>query len=374
MKKLFCCLSIALAMFAGRFSTDAQGTQFFRITGPAPTAITGVLPNGAIIWTNGMLFTNYMVQTATTPNSTNWVDYIQLPIIDTINTNQLISFSVPAGMVFIPGGEFKMGDSLDGELDAVPTNVYVSEMYMDSNLVSTAEWVSVYTWAMGNGYNFEAGLGWAPNQPIYAINWYDAVKWCNARSQQAGLTPVYYTDPAYTQLYTNENIDAIYPNWSANGYRLPTEAEWEKAARGGLIGLRFPWGNSISESQANYDSNPSISPHDLGPAGYNTNFDSGSKPYTSPVGFFPPNNYGLFDMAGNMYEWCWDWYGTPYGQLEPIDPTGPSSGTSRVIRGGNWGNPAKEERCASRESLTPSTSTGEEAGFRCVISAPQLYN
>ena len=131
--------------------------------------------------------------------------------------------------------------------DAIPTNVYVSAFYMDTNLVSYSQWQSVYSYATSHGYGFDdAGSGKAANHPVQTVDWYDVVKWSNARSQQAGLTPVYYTDAGLTQVYTNGNVDAVYANWAASGYRLPTEAEWEKAARGGLSGQRFPWGNTIS--------------------------------------------------------------------------------------------------------------------------------
>jgi formylglycine-generating enzyme required for sulfatase activity len=198
------------------------------------------------------------------------------------------------------------------------------------------------------------------------VDWYDVVKWSNARSRLAGLTPVYYTDAGLTQVYTNGETTNVFANWTANGYRLPTEAEWEKAARGGLIGQRFPWGNTISESQANYDGKPTVFAFDLGPAGYNTIGQIGGIPYTTPVGTFAANGYGLYDMAGNVQEWCWDWYGTPYAG--GTDPRGPASnpGNMRVIRGGLWSLFATVCRCANRSSVSPSEAD-TSTGFRCVM-------
>ena len=272
----------------------------------------------------------------------------------------------PAGMFLIPAGSFTMGDTLDGETDAPPTTIGVSAFYMDTNLVTYSQWQSVYNYAINNGYSFDdIGNGKAANHPVQTVNWYDAVKWCNARSQQAGLTPVYYTDASFTMTYTSGDTDTLYPNWSANGYRLPTEAEWEKAARGGLSGQRFPWGDTISDSQANYYGSTNYS-YDLGPIiGPNTNFVSGGLPFTSPVGYFPPNGYGLNDMAGNVWEWCWDWYGTPYGQPAANNPTGPASGTRRVVRGGSWLNYANAAGCASRSNYNPANAQNFD-GFRCV--------
>src|SRR5207302_50350 len=113
-----------------------------------------------------------------------------------------------------------------------------------------------HAWGLVNGYtNQSAGAGKNANHPVQQISWFDAVQWCNARSRKQGLTACYYTDAGLTALYKT-NQSAPYVNWGANGYRLPTEAEWEKAARGGVVGStnRFPWASppTITHSRANY--------------------------------------------------------------------------------------------------------------------------
>jgi formylglycine-generating enzyme required for sulfatase activity len=363
-------LLITVALLADIHQAVAQGSRFFRISGPAATKIMVLRTDGSLVWSNALAGTNYTVQTvAALPGGTNWVDYVQLPISQSVNTNQIVSFNAPAGMAFIPAGSFTMGDTLSGYDAPPPTNVYVSAFYMDKNLVSYHQWQAVCAYAESCGYFFYGGLGKATNQPVHTVSWYDCVKWCNARSQKEGLTPVYYTDIALTQVYAGfDYSDTVYPNWDANGYRLPTDAEWEKAARGGLVGQRYPWGNTISETQANYYGSTNDFAYDLGPDGYNVIGSVGeTSPATSPVGSFAPNNYGLYDMAGNLDQWCWDLYDDPYSG--GIDPHGPASSNynSRVLRGGDWLNSAFYARCASRRGDASPNEFYSTYGFRCVM-------
>ena len=322
--------------------------------------------NGGLQSIDGFGASNWMAATDTLTAA--YGSYTAVSVSNSMSARYFRLTLVPPtsdGMVFVPAGSFTMGDTLDGELDAIPAKIYVSAFYMDTNLVSYSQWQNVYAYATSQGYSFNhVGAGKAANHPVLSIDWFDAVKWCNARSQQGGLTPVYYTDAGLTQIYMNDEV-APFVNWKANGYRLPTEAEWEKAARGGLAGQRFPWGNTISENQANYKGDTNDYNYDLGPNGYNASFTNGVFPYTSPVGYFAANGYGLYDMAGNVEEWCWDWWGKPYGQPTTTDPIGPASGGLRIMRGGYWYVTADYSRCAYRYDYIPGSGF-EYFGFRCV--------
>jgi formylglycine-generating enzyme required for sulfatase activity len=279
----------------------------------------------------------------------------------------------PTGMALIPAGEFTMGSTFREDLtDDLPLHtVYVSAFYMDKYEVTKALWGSVYVWALVHGYGFDhAGSGKASNHPVQTVNWYDVVKWCNARSEKEGRIPAYYTSASLTTVYRTGLVDVqnAWVKWNA-GYRLPTEAEWEKAARGGLSGKRFPWGNTISHSQANYCSNGSS--YDVSPTGgYHPNYNDGVYPYTSPVGAFSPNGYGLYDMAGNVWEWCWDWRGS-YSNGSQTDPRGPTSGSYRVNRGGSWNLDARYCRVAYHYGIWPDYEY-DFVGVRSALPSGQL--
>lgn len=280
--------------------------------------------------------------------------------------------SVVDGMVLIPAGDFVMGDTFgEGDDDELPlhTNT-ISAFYMDIYEVSKANWDEVYNWATNSGYAFDnAGSGKATNHPVHTVNWYDCLKWANAKSQRDGFTPC-YTNASGT-VYSN-GIFSGGCNWSADGYRLPTEAEWEKAARGGVAGTRFPWSpvKTIQHARANYFSSPSTYSYDTSAmGGYHPSYNTGGQPYTSPVGSFAPNGYGLYDMAGNLLEWCWDRYDSGYYAMSPgTDPRGPASGSSRVERDSFWGGYGRYCRVASREYDSPDVES-MSLGFRLVRAA-----
>ena len=240
----------------------------------------------------------------------------------------------PPGFVRITGGSFIMGSPANEagrSDDEIQHQVTLSSYYMGNYPVTQKE----YEEMMGTNPSFFKG----PNLPVEQISWYDAIEYCNRRSQKENLSP------AYTIGGSGNNRTVTW-NRSADGYRLPTEAEWEYACRAGTT-TRYNTGDYISNETGWYDNN--------------------SVNRINPVGQKPPNLWGLYDMHGNVHEWCWDWYGI-YGTSADPDPQGRSSGTRRVVRGGSWSDNEHCLRSAFRSYGTPSVKYSI-IGFRLVRNA-----
>lgn len=243
---------------------------------------------------------------------------------------------VPEGMVYVEGGTFQMGSN-SGESDEKPVHsVTVSSFYIGKYEVTQKQWTEV----MGSNPSHFQG----DNLPVEDISWYQAVEFCNKLSQKEGLTPAYTIN--------GRNVTC---NWNANGYRLPTEAEWEYAARGGNKAKKRFFGG--------YKNNYSGSNNIDEVAWYSSN--SGSK--TQAVGTKKANELGIYDMSGNVWEWCWDWYGS-YSSGAKTNPRGSSSGSRRVLRGGSWLYYAKYCRSAYRRNSSPDDSNLNR-GFRLLRSS-----
>lgn len=253
-----------------------------------------------------------------------------------------------AEMALIPAGKFQMGDNFnEGGNDERPVHtVYLDTFYMDKYEVTNKQY-AIFLNDYGKNVD-EAGHKLLDLDNSYCL----IEKVGDAYKPKAGYEdhPVIYVSwygaAAYAQFY---------------GKRLPTEAEWEKAARGGLVGKRYPWGDDISHDRANYPSTGGR--------------DEWSR--TSPVGSFPPNGYGIYDVAGNVWEWCADEYDSEYYSRSPeINPTGPgdvvifkdnhftSVKSPRVLRGGAWTINPYYLRCAVRNNSEPERMYGF-VGFRC---------
>ena len=244
------------------------------------------------------------------------------------------------GFVRITGGTFIMGSPMNEPRrfsNELQREVTLSPFYMGIHEVTQA----LYEEVMGTNPSHFRG----PDLPVEQVSWFDAIAFANRLSERRGLIPVYTT--------SGQNV-----TWdrSANGYRLPTEAEWEFAARAGTTTI-FYTGNNITVSQANYD----------GTRPFNNNAAGTFRQRTMPVGSFEPNTFGLYDMHGNVGEWCWDW-NVAYPREAQTDPAGAASGFHRVFRGGSWNHAGDFLRSARRGGDVPSTR-GSYIGIRLVRNA-----
>ncbi|HWB02798.1 MAG TPA: SUMF1/EgtB/PvdO family nonheme iron enzyme [Verrucomicrobiales bacterium] len=217
----------------------------------------------------------------------------------------------PLGMVYIPAGTFDMGSSPD--VIGKPVTLTHS-FFMDRTEVTAELWNEVRDWSITHGYIQDGlprigdGVYLAPGHPIHSVNFNSCVIWCNARSEKEGLTPCYYDDEAQSTVMRSfkPTLTKSKVKWTANGYRLPTEAEWERASRGGMYRKNYFSGDTLNTNQANgvasgdpFEVNPALD----GPAGTTPcNYYNGTQ---VPAGPDCANGYGLYDTAGNVMEWCW---------------------------------------------------------------------
>ncbi len=241
-----------------------------------------------------------------------------------------------AGRIYcaIPKGNFQMG-SLQ-EKDAPPRTVNVEAFYIAQTEVTYKEWKTISDWAREHGYQIEnEGQGLSPWHPVTKVSCFDAMRWCNAKSEQEGLTPCYYLGETFEKravfgkgvgMVSHLNVKP-----DANGYQLPTEEQWEKAARGGLVDQLYPNGNTLRKEDANFE---------------NTG--------TTQVMTHTPNGYGLYDMAGNVWEWCWN-ARNDESQEEP----------KSILRGGGWELNTSGCRVSFKFAAEPNTKT-DDRGFRLV--------
>ena len=292
-------------------------------------------------YTDAEFTTPYDFDTSVTSSITlyaRWVSQADITAMTALN------------MVFVPGGTFEMGKNLGTATGADVTPLHMvtlSGFWMRKYEVTQLQWQTIMGVNPSSFINSPASGETQNRRPVERVTWYDALEFCNKLSANEGLEEVYTITgrtPASGYPITGATVTV---DWSKNGYRLPTEAQWEYAAKGG---------DPAAAGWTGYTYAGGDTPANV--AWYSV----GSNDRTHEVGKKTANKLGLFDMSGNVREWCWDWYAS-YSSEAQINPTGASSGTYRVYRGGSWGVSAGWVRSAYRDSYFP-FERDTDAGLR----------
>jgi formylglycine-generating enzyme required for sulfatase activity len=275
-------------------------------------------------------------------------------------------------MVLLPGGRFLMGSEADegapGDGEAPVREVMLRPFWMDITAVTNAAFArfvqatGYVTTAEQEGWSFVfAGLlppQYAPTRAVTEAPWWRQVpgaNWQHPEGPQSALAGRDTHPVVHVSWY-----DALaYAHW--DGKRLPTEAEWEFAAGGGRLAQRFPWGEALTPE--------GVHRMNVWQGEFPTRNDCADGYYgTAPADAFPPNDFGLYNMTGNTWEWCSDWFSPEHAAGPLLDPRGPEHGTQRVIRGGSYlchASYCNRYRVSARSASTPESSAGHQ-GFRCV--------
>ena len=351
--------------------TSAAITVTAPVIGAAPStasASTGNFTRGNVTWSpahspfqHSTVYTASITLTANsgytfTGLTTATINGNAAAVSNNIGTTVMLTRQFPATLanageaielVWIPSGTFTMGSPtseyyrLDSETQR---QITISKgFYMGKYEVTQEQYQAVTGLNPSNFLNNPAAGEVQRRRPVEMVTWYDAVEFCNKLSEREWLTKAYTITgrtPATGYPITSATVTI---NWETNGYRLPTEAEWEYACRAGTT-TAYNTGNTISDNTGWYTNN--------------------SNSITHEVGKKPPNAWGLYDMHGNVWEWCWDWYGTYTGGSQ-TDPRGAASGSDRVERGGSWVDSGRFHRSAYRYYNYPNYR-GSSIGFRLI--------
>jgi sulfatase modifying factor 1 len=299
-----------------------------------------------------------------------------------------------ATLAYVPAG-FSAGSY--GSHGGSSQPVFSSGFYMDKTEISKGTWDTVKAWAVANGYTFDnPGVGTDANHPVIGVSWYDVVKWCNARSEKEGLAPVYFTDASRTTVYRTGQVILrnTFCNFSAPGYRLPTRAEWAKAAWGGSTSGPYPWpsyygsgAEILDASKGNYSvSNTKMHSWDTAavsaltasylttPVGYyNGSQQVNGVPLATPIKDMA-NGFGLYDMFGNVGEWLWDSYYsevTATTEYKDDNYKGPDLGLGDSRYYADAYRPSNTPGWDSQSRVSPTTTFAKKGYF--TVSGSSIY-